>query len=107
MPRPLKIKVGGLFAPITFEVDGVEYSAPPLTVDLIEKMDAYDKRFAGSDRHPPEMSALLDEVVLLGVPEDVARRMDFRELAKIVGHVRESITDTDHLKREPEAEKNG
>lgn len=97
----LKIQTGRLHKPIEIEIDGTVYAVPPITVGLLEKIDAAENRFMRNG----EVGALLDQIELLGIPRSQAETMDVRDLTAIAMHVRDCLANP--TKEADENEKNG
>ena len=90
-----------LFKPIEVEVDGVVYSVDMITADMIEKVTKFDKGAKGGD-----MTAVMEQLeLLIGIPTKIAKKLDVRDLEKMMTYVSAKIFNPG--KYEVEEEKNG
>lgn len=88
-----------LFKPIEIEVDGKVYSVSMITAELIEKMEKYDNKAEAADMKA--VTELLE--LIIGIPKEVSRKIDVRDLNKMLTYVSGKIYNP--LKYEGKKEK--
>ena len=88
-----------LFKPIEIEVDGEVYSVDMVTAETLEKVAKYDVKAGAADMNA--VTELLE--ILIGIPKKVSRKIDVRDLNKMLTYVSGRIYNP--LKHEREEEK--
>jgi len=87
-----------LFKPIEIEVDGKVYSIDMITAEILDKVEKYDKKAETADM--TAVTELLE--LLLGIPKEVSRKIDVRDLNKMLTYVSGRIYNPMKYEREEE-----
>jgi len=92
-----------LFKPIEIEVDGTVYEVKMVTAELLEKIEKFDKKAGEAD-----MGAVMTLLELvLGIPKKVSRKIDVRDLNKMLTYVSGRIYNPMKYEREEEKKELG